>query len=168
MRTVILTALLIASVPAAAQDTPTFTPEDAELMTACIDGLADPELSKANPDEVRPQTNCIGAASNPCMENEEGGYSTIGMAECVGRETNWWDSQLNVHYASLEETLDADLFASLRDAQRSWLAYRDASCGFEYELWSEGTIRTLVYAGCILDSTAQRAYALSGYVNRPQ
>lgn len=168
MRTIILTALLIASLPAAAQDTPTFTPEDAELMTACIDGLGDPALSEANPDEVRPQTNCIGAASNPCMENEEGGYSTIGMAECVGRETNWWDSQLNVHYASLEETLDADLFASLRDAQRSWLAYRDASCGFEYELWSEGTIRTLVYASCILDSTAQRAYALSGYVNRPQ
>jgi uncharacterized protein YecT (DUF1311 family) len=159
---------LVAALPVTAQETPTFTQEDAELMTECIDGLGDPELAEANPDEVRPQTNCVGAASNACMENEEGGYSTAGMADCVARETDWWDGQLNVHYTFLEETLNADLFASLREAQRSWIAYRDASCGFEYDLWSEGTIRTLIYAGCILDSTAQRAYALSGYVNRPQ
>lgn len=155
----LLTCLLLVA-PATAQETPTFTPEDAELMTACIEGLS------GTPEEPASHTDCIGAASNPCMENQEGGSTTIGMTECMGRETAWWDSQLNVHYASLKESLGPDLFASLRDAQRAWIAYRDASCGFEYDLWSEGTIRSIVFASCMLDQTARRATALEGYANR--
>lgn len=156
-----LSALLIVF-PAGAQET-TFTPEDAKLMTECIEGLAASNNAESDFADVQPQTQCIGAASNICMQTD---YSTLGMTECMGRETDWWDSQLNVHYASLEESLEPSLFTSLQQAQRAWIAFRDASCGFEYELWSEGTIRSIVGASCMLELTAQRADALSGYVNR--
>lgn len=153
MRLPVLLAALLALSAATAQETPTFTPGDAELMTACMDGRAGDATA----------ADCVGAASNACMENEEGGETTIGMARCAARETAWWDGQLNVHYASLEETLAPELFTALRDAQRSWIAYRDASCGFEYELWSEGTIRATILAGCMLDETAKRAQTLERY-----
>lgn len=158
MRAPTLLLLLLLASPAAAEEAPSYTPEDASLMTACIERLSDGDSG-----DTRPQTECIGAASNACMENEEGGFTTVGMAACTARETAWWDSQLNAHYTSLEATLDADLFSALRDAQRAWIAYRDASCGFEYDLWSDGTIRSIVFAGCMLDLTARRAQTLARY-----
>ena len=158
MRLPVLLAALLTVSPVAAQETPTFTPADAELMTACMDGRAETEADGG--------TDCVGTASNACMENEEDGATTIGMTQCTARETAWWDGQLNVHYASLEETLAPEIFDMLRDAQRSWIAYRDASCGFEYELWSDGTIRSVVFAGCMLEETARRAQALERYATR--
>lgn len=161
MRPATLLLTLLLAFPATAQEKPSFTPEDAEQMTACV-----ADLSETVPAGQNPPTDCVGAASNACMESEEDGTTTIGMTRCMARETAWWDGQLNVHYASLEETLAPELFATLRDAQRSWIDYRDASCGFEYELWSEGTIRSTVFAGCMMKLTAQRAQALERYATR--
>lgn len=156
--------LLSTTLPAAAQDETTFTTEDAAQMTACIDGLSDSAQAETSDPQVRKQTECIGAASNQCMETEEGGYSTIGMVECMARETDWWDSQLNASYTSLSETLEAGLFETLQDAQRSWIDYRDQTCGFEYDLFGDGTMRSIAHAGCMLDETARRAEALAGYL----
>ena len=147
--------LVLSALPALAEDTPTFTTEDARLMILCLDGSTAGEGT----------TDCVGVASSACMESEPEGATTVGMVACTARETAWWDSQLNAHYSSLETSLSADLATALREAQRAWIAYRDAGCGFEYDLWSEGTIRSVVHAGCLLDETARRAQRLAGYVD---
>ena len=162
MRKLILLSALLLALPVTAQEQTAFTPEDAEAMTACLDGV---DTSEAGEGAGSP-ADCIGAASGQCMEGDENGSSTIVMVECLARETDWWDSQLNVHYSTLEETLEPELFDALRKAQRAWIAYRDESCGFEYELWSAGTIRQLVHASCMLDQTGRRAMTLDSYVNR--
>ncbi|WP_421950131.1 lysozyme inhibitor LprI family protein [Pelagibacterium sp.] len=159
MKALALAAALFVALPATAQDMATFTTEDAKLMTTCIEGLSDPDR------EVRGQSQCVGTASNSCMETEDGGYTTIGMVDCMSRETDWWDSQLNASYSSLRETLDTNLFETLQDAQRSWIAYRDKSCGFEYDMWGDGSMRSIAHASCMLDETARRAETLWRYLN---
>jgi uncharacterized protein YecT (DUF1311 family) len=95
------------------------------------------------------------------------------MTACTAAETEAWDRLLNEGYAEavllarrralLEEEAGAtpppheDL---LRDAQRAWLAFRDADCEQEAALWGEGSMRRIAAATCMLDRTATRTLEL--------
>lgn len=165
MKPLLFAAALFLALPAAAQQPAAFTTADAALMTACIEKLSSANQAEDDPAALRPMTDCIGAASTVCMESEDGGFSTIGMVTCTARETDWWDSQLNTQYAGLRESLAPDLFSTLQAAQRAWIDYRDKACGFEYDLWGEGSIRSVIHAGCMLDLTAARAYRVGTYAH---
>ena len=145
-----LAALLALTGPVLAQENAP-TDEDRALLEQCLAG----EEEAPTPDA------CIGAASDACMAEPEGA-TTIGMTECSARETALWDERLNARYAELEETLEPEVFAALREAQRAWIAWRDAECSFARALWAPGTISTVVAANCLLDQTARRAIALDG------
>ncbi|SFJ29436.1 lysozyme inhibitor LprI family protein [Jannaschia pohangensis] len=115
------------------------------------------------------EPDCIGAASGLCQKRTEGGYSTLGMADCTNRETEEWDRLLNEEYGLLRDQLDEiddgtgiDRSDALRDAQRAWIAYRDAECGLRYALWQGGTIRTTIGTACHLGFTAKRTLELRG------
>jgi uncharacterized protein YecT (DUF1311 family) len=146
--------------PAVAQDNQ-FTTADEIEMQNCWEAVTDLNLQG----EEHTLQECIGAASNVCMEEEEGGMTTMGMASCIMRENSWWDSILNINYQNLKQVLEPNQFEDLRDAQRKWIAYRDASCAFHYNYWGNGTMRSTAFAGCMLDTTAQRAVELSGILD---
>ena len=112
---------------------------------------------------------CLGQASNACQE-QPGGSTTLGISECIQAETAEWDAILNEEYKATQElnamadgeglsplTSRAD---ALRDAQRAWIAFRDADCGARYAMWQDGSIRVIVAANCHLTMTAQRAIDL--------
>jgi uncharacterized protein YecT (DUF1311 family) len=48
----------------------------------------------------------------------------------------------------------------LRGAQRAWITFRDADCGLQYQMFIDGTIRSNIYTGCMLNFTAARALFL--------
>ena len=112
---------------------------------------------------------CLGEASGQCQE-QPGGSTTIGIAECIQAETAMWDVILNEEYkwtqmanqTADEEGLSQvmDRSDALRDAQRAWSAFRVADCAARYAMWQDGTIRTIVSANCHLTMTAQRAIEL--------
>ena len=112
---------------------------------------------------------CLGQASGQC-QNLPGGSTTIGIAECIQAETAEWDAILNEEYKATQAVnagADAagqspvtDRTDALRDAQRAWIAFRDADCGARYAMWQDGTIRTIVGANCLMTMTAQRALEL--------
>lgn len=158
----ILPALILACLagPALGQAV-TPEPEDADLMSQCLDAAAD----TVSTDNAVPALSCIGAASAPCMDNEPDGYSTAGMTRCVQRETAWWDARLNTAYAALEAHFTPAVFARMRDAQGAWIAFRDADCAFVYEFYADGTIRSPAHAGCMLDHTAERTLDLEAMLN---
>ena len=159
IRAGVLTALLAG--PAAAQDmAPGF---DAAPVRACFDGAA--------PGEAAP--SCIGTAAGLCMEASDGGYTTVGMAGCTSRETAEWDKLLNEVYRDLRAALEAedaradpatgagiDRSDALRDAQRAWIAFRDAECRLRLAQFQGGTISRLIGTGCVLNATARRALEL--------
>lgn len=112
--------------------------------------------------EVAPQ--CLGRAAGACQD--AGNDTTLGIGMCIQSETAAWDAILNREYQSVRAAFQGraaqgvPLPDLLRDAQRAWIAYRDAECGLAYARWADGSIRTIVGANCMMVMTAQRALEL--------
>ena len=108
---------------------------------------------------------CLGAAAGAC-QTRPGGASTIGIVECIVAETAAWDAILNREYRATREALTGtgaagiDVGSALLDAQRAWIAFRDAECALSYARWQDGTLRSVVGANCVLVMTAVRALEL--------
>lgn len=115
-------------------------PEEATygpVLQECYDSAEPADLS-----------GCIGRMAEACKEGEEGGWSTLGISQCNLAEARVWDGYLNSVYqetlAALEAS-DADeaeqfpeftrRVEALRDAQRSWIAFRDDECRLAYAIW---------------------------------
>lgn len=153
MRPLLAVALALVPVAGAAQDLPAAALAGLEAtVRACFAGAA--------PGETAP--DCLGAGAKPCTETPEG-MTTIGTAQCIGAETAVWDDLLNTEYKALRAQMLATgegLNDKLLEAQRAWIAFRDAECGFDYARWGDGSIRQIVGANCLMEMTAARALEL--------
>lgn len=116
---------------------------------------------------------CIGGVSERCRAVTAGGETTLGIVECALTETRAWDALLNEEYratrdwardmdrATAEHSPEfANRAQSLLEAQRAWIAFRDAECGLAYALWGSGSLRTVAGANCRMEMTAERTLAL--------
>jgi uncharacterized protein YecT (DUF1311 family) len=65
---------------------------------------------------------------------------------------------LNAAYKDLMRRVEAGQREPLKDAQRLWIHYRDANCGFYGS--QEGTIREVQEAECFRSMTQERALEL--------
>ena len=112
---------------------------------------------------------CIGLSTAKCVDASDYGSTTIGMMECAKQEIAFWDGKLNTTYQALmtrAEKQDAlnegdpriteKIAVSLRDMQRAWIPFRDATCTFQYALGMGGTIASTIASHCILDMTADQ------------
>jgi len=117
---------------------------------------------RATPLDAAPPA-CIGDAAAAC-QRLPGGETTLGTADCLTAETGVWDDLLNAEYraamARMRDQGGGALAEQLRDAQRAWIAFRDAECGLRYGIWAGGTIRVIIGANCVLRETAERALEL--------
>jgi uncharacterized protein YecT (DUF1311 family) len=107
------------------------------------------------------------------MDSQEGGHSTLGMTACLNAEADVWDGFLNTEYwatqdwakaADEEEAAQFPEFAvmaeRLREAQRAWIAFRDAECALSYAEWGSGSMRNIAHADCRMQMTAERTIEL--------
>lgn len=142
--------LSIIAAPALAQDRETLA-VDPSMVEACV--------AETSPGDLAPA--CIGAAAKQCQQ-APGGDTTIGIATCAMGEHAAWDVVLNREYkaARAQYTDDQTAADSLRDAQRAWIAWRDAECAFQYDRYGGGSMRTIASANCQMSMTAQRALDL--------
>ncbi|QPZ90704.1 lysozyme inhibitor LprI family protein [Thioclava electrotropha] len=147
MKGLAIVAALICATPALAQE-PSVDPD---AVRACFDGAKDTHPA------------CIGEAAAAC-QGQPGGDTTLGISACLQGEAQVWDdiakSQYKAARARLLEQGGTELANKLLDAQSAWGQYRDADCGLLYEIWKDGTIRTVVASQCYLERTAQRALEL--------
>lgn len=88
--------------------------------------------------------------------------TTLDIVACLDERTRFWDARLNQAYGALVGTLqgpdDTARLAQLKIAQRAWLQYRDADCGYYGK--QQGTIRGPEVGRCLLDLTQARAVEL--------
>lgn len=113
---------------------------------------------------------CIGLAANLCQERTPGGYATVVISGCLAGETDWWDARLNAVYQQVRARVrQDDMHGSpnapsqadaLRDMQRAWIDFRDATCGFEAAQWGGGTGQGPAYVACLLQMTAEQVIYL--------
>ena len=92
-----------------------------------------------------------------CMEASQG--ITAEMRECISSEYSRQDDRLNRAYQNLLAQHDTSWRERIRDAQRKWLAYRDAACPLHAPP-NSGTLEHLMVGSCYLEMTEQQAVEL--------
>ncbi len=143
--TPLLTAMLAAAMFAAM---PPAVADDTGTITSCLDAE-----HKAN----RDPHICIGRVSDPCLEKAS---DTTSMVACVDREVKIWDGLLNADYQSLLKVVPASAADSARQAQRAWIASRDADCKVPYDIYEGGTMARIDSVNCLLGHTGERVLQL--------
>ena len=154
----LLGPLLLASTGAGATEA---DPSHVSALRACIGGAE------------APYDACLDSVAQACRSADEGGETTLGMTYCNAAETAAWDVLLNEEYRATRDWAKArdaeerhyfpefaNLAEALLEAQRAWIAFRDAECGLAYASWGSGSMRHIAGTSCLLEMTARRTLDL--------
>lgn len=139
---------------ALAQDLPPLRSADQAAMEKCLRSAVERDVAA---------DQCIGTIDRPCTETPDGG-TTYGLMECAARELTYWDRLLNQSYQTLRGTESPERAKALRDLQRQWLKWRDASCGWAADAYEGGTLAGVVTNNCFMLTTARRAIDLANSI----
>ena len=127
------------------------TPCCAALVLACAPGAASAQNSDGG--LLSPQYNaCMDRFSN----------NNNDMVRCITGEAKRQDTRLNAAYQAAMGMQSPERKKQLQAAQRLWVQFRDANCGF-YNDPDGGTLARLAANDCVMTSTAQRAKELEGF-----
>ncbi|GKX58971.1 lysozyme inhibitor LprI family protein [Leminorella grimontii] len=111
--------------------------------------------------ETQPEVDCNNAMTTPELN------------ACAEKTFNEADKKLNQAYQALMKTLsqpDEDglpyskVKSNLREGQRAWVTFRQKDCDAVFALHSGGTIRSVMYWGCMTDRTSKRTEELTSYI----
>jgi uncharacterized protein YecT (DUF1311 family) len=90
---------------------------------------------------------CAGSAFALDCKNA---VSTPEINECASVEQKKVEDKLNKVYQQVIKSIgEADTRKALVEAQRAWVQFREADCKAVYEQYKTGTIRTVMYIGCM-------------------
>jgi uncharacterized protein YecT (DUF1311 family) len=106
----------------------------------------------ANEDALKTAAACVGLISDPCIDKD-----TATAVACQERETRIWDELLNKAFQDARAHLDSAAGGALKDAQRAWIAFRDAKCTVSEKVYGDGTMATIMVADCKRTETGRRA-----------
>lgn len=90
------------------------------------------------------------------------------MDECAGKDFDAADKKLNDAYKQIEGRLKDDAASKklLVDAQRAWIAFRDAECKFQGgPPANAGSVYPMVVANCLAGLTNLRLKDLQDYLH---
>ena len=93
---------------------------------------------------------------DPCANPQ----TQIEMTQCAADAYKAADKVLNQVYQQLVAKLDDEEKAQLKEAQTAWLKYRDTNCDFVADQYKGGTMRPMIYAGCLEGVTKKRTSEL--------
>lgn len=105
-------------------------------------------------------------AADPCETQR----NTIEINACAKQQFDEQDRLLNIAYQALLNAIPAtndpgisgeSPRALLVKAQRRWVDFRDADCKAKYQVFAGGTIRNVIYLGCMRERTEQRIKELA-------
>ena len=93
---------------------------------------------------------------DPCADAQ----SQAEMNMCWGKEYKAADAKLNKTYQDFMSKLEESEKVQLKNAQLAWLKYRDANCEFVADQYKGGTMRPMIAAICLADTTNNRTTEL--------
>ena len=97
---------------------------------------------------------------DPCADAQSQGE----MNMCWGKEYKAADAKLNKTYQEFVTKLDESEKVQLKNAQLTWLKYRDANCEFVADQYKGGTMRPMIAAICLADVTNARVNELKSQI----
>jgi uncharacterized protein YecT (DUF1311 family) len=98
----------------------------------------------------------INQPDNPCAASA----STREMSDCLVLAWEAQDGKLNTFYGEVLPVLTEDEAKALREAERIWIRYRDATCDAEKSLYGGGTGGPPAYLACMEAVTRNRLQEL--------
>ncbi|RQR58250.1 DUF1311 domain-containing protein [Burkholderia sp. Bp9126] len=112
-------------------------------------------LSLAMAANAHAQANCTNAPDQ------------AAMSACADRAYKKSDAELNRAYQAVTTRVrdNRPLADKLVSAQRAWVAYRDAECGFSSAGAEGGSAYPMVVSTCLDDLTKARVESLQGYLS---
>jgi uncharacterized protein YecT (DUF1311 family) len=128
-------------------------PDERKAIAACLERvIGQPELKQ--------MAECIGIVADPCPNAP--GANTFTIVACHMREQKIWDGYLNQWYGEAEKRLadEPAALTALTDAERAWIAFRDAKCGYWEKRYAGGTFASVVTGDCMRVETGRRALEL--------
>jgi uncharacterized protein YecT (DUF1311 family) len=93
---------------------------------------------------------------DPCADAQ----SQAEMNMCWGKEYKAADAKLNEAYRQFMTKLNDEEKAQLKKAQLAWIAFRDANCDFVADEYKGGTMRPMIAAICLAETTNNRTTEL--------
>lgn len=106
----------------------------------------------------------VPAAAQDCDEAQ----TTLEMGVCLQDALAAADAELNLTYRLAMESLGEielpAVAASLKQAQRAWITYRDLACASERALYEGGSMAGIARTGCLLRLTDERVTGLSEFL----
>lgn len=85
------------------------------------------------------------------------GQTQSEMNDCAAADYQRADAALNAAWGPAKSYAEsAGIGAQLLDAQRKWIAFRDAACLAEADLFAGGLIRPLMWFTCLTRLTQRR------------
>ncbi len=97
-------------------------------------------------------------AKSGCADRE----TQTGITMCQSTEYAKSDGAMTAVYNRLRKHLGpGDAASRLRDAQRAWIAYRDAWCHFETINTEKGSMHPTVVASCLIKLTNEQTERLT-------
>lgn len=106
--------------------------------------------------------------------NCESPQTTIEINQCAELELKKTEAELNKQYQLALKQMDevgkdasisdkSKLKQNLVDAQRLWVKFRESDCKTVYTLWSDGSIKNVMYLSCMTAKAEQRIKELEQY-----
>lgn len=92
-------------------------------------------------------------------------YTTADMRVAINKASGMWDKEMNQIYTTLMARLNKDQQASLKEAQRAWLKFRDSEGKVIAGIVSskEGTMWQLIASNYSMELVRTRASQLKSY-----
>lgn len=106
----------------------------------------------ANPDLYGQGKKKVDPCANAQTQTE--------MTICAGKEYKAAEVVLNQVYRQLVAMLDEEEKSQLKEAQTSWLKYRDTNCEFVADQYKGGSIRPMILGYCLAEMTSNRTAEL--------
>lgn len=103
--------------------------------------------------------HAVSAAEDIDCENAD---STPDINQCASLELAAAETIMEDYLAASRARYsdDAVSLGAIDDAHTAWLAYRKAQCASVFDIWRDGTIRTLMALDCSIQMTRDRTHAL--------
>lgn len=92
----------------------------------------------------------------------ENAVTTIEINICIGQEIVVANHSLSQYILKAKEryTAKATVIALIDQSQQDWLVYRQSHCDAVYDIWSDGSIRGVMFGECMLKLTEQRTHQI--------
>ena len=87
--------------------------------------------------------------------------STPDLNECAARDQKAAEAKLNTVYQRVLKNIgEPAVRTQFVAAQRAWIKYREADCKAVHQKYADGTIRTVMYLGCMQNRAETRVKEL--------